>query len=78
MSVNGCVYAPSKNIPSGGEKRADTTKPINRGDRSAALGRVALATARRALGVDAAVAEAPRDAISPVREAKLRFLNGAL
>jgi hypothetical protein len=28
--------------------------------------------------VDAAIAEAPRDAISPVREAKLRFLSGFL
>ena len=37
-----------------------------------------LAIARRALRVDAAVAEAPRDAISPVREAKLRFVSGAL
>ena len=27
--------------------------------------------------VDAAIAEAPRDEISPVREAKLRFLSGA-
>jgi hypothetical protein len=28
--------------------------------------------------VDAAIAEAPRDEISPVRGAKLRFLSGAL
>jgi hypothetical protein len=77
MSVSGCVYAPSKKIASGGEKPADTTKPINRGDRSAPLGRVALAIARRALRVDTAVAEAPRDAISPIGEVKFE-LSAAL